>query len=332
MKRALITGITGQDGSYLAEFLIEKGYAVVGVTLRGVDTQNLAAIKDVIDVIQGDIQDETFVKSLVSKQFDEIYNLASISTVQSPWEDPVGVVRSTGMAPVFFLEAIRKTSPHTRFFQASSAEMYGDPAQSPQTERTPFLPRSPYGHGKLLAHHTLEGYRSNHKLFAVSGILFNHESSRRPAHFVTRKITSTLARIAGGSDEVLQLGNLDSKRDWSFAGDIVRGMWMSLQHEKPDSYVFASGEVHTVREFVEESAHALGIELQWQGSGVDQKGLDGQGKIVVEINPDFYRPLEAQVRQGDISKIKKELSWEPTTSFSELVKMMVTGDKTLPQV
>lgn len=309
MQRALITGIAGQDGSYLAELLVSKGYAVEGVD-RG----------------DGDLLDPDFVRSLVEKRYDEIYNLASISTVASPWEDPVGVVKSTALIPLLFLEAIRSVCPRTKFFQASSAEMYGDPAESPQTEETRFDPRSPYGYGKLLAHQAAEGYRTNHDVFAVSGILFNHESPRRGTHFVTRKITSTLARIARGSGEVLQLGNVDAKRDWSFAGDIVRGMWMSLQHTKPDTYVFASGEVHTVREFVEEAAKALGIKLRWEGRGVKEKGLDEKGRIVVAINPDFYRSLEKQIRCGDISKIKKALGWKPETSFKKLVEMMAAFD------
>lgn len=308
-KRALITGITGQDGSYLAELLVGKKYAVEGID-RG----------------DGDLLDHSFIRGLVEKRYDEIYNLASISTVASPWEDPVGVVKSTALIPLLFLEAIRASSSETKFFQASSAEMYGDPAESPQTETTHFNPRSPYGWGKLLAHQAVEGYRSAHNVCAVSGILFNHESPRRGEQFVTRKITSTLAHISRGAGEVLQLGNLDAKRDWSFAGDIVRGMWMSLQSAKPDSYVFASGEVHTVREFVEEAARALGTELHWEGKGIDEKGLDAQGKIIVEISSDFYRPLEKQIRCGDITRASTKLGWKPETSFKKLIEMMVQFD------
>ncbi len=325
MKRALITGVSGQDGSYLAEFLLTKGYAVTGVIYDATHTENIKTLAQKIDLVEGDVTEREFVQSIVTKQFDEIYNLASISTVQSPWEDPASTVVSCGVVPLVFLEAIRTTSPHTKFFQASSAEMYGDPGESPQTELTPFKPRSPYGYGKLLAHQAVECYREQYNVFAVSGILFNHESPRRGQHFVTRKITSTLARIANGSQEVLRLGNIESKRDWSFAGDITRGMWLSLQHDVPQTYVFASGETHTVREFVEVAAAALGITITWQGSGVEEKGLS-DNKIIVEIDPAFYRPLESEVRRGSIAKITHELGWLPETSFKELVGMMISAD------
>lgn len=327
MKRALITGITGQDGSYLAEFLLEKGYAVTGVVHDTTQTQNIAAIECRLEIIKGDILEKTLVEGLVAKQFDEIYNLASISTVQSPWEDPAGTVASCGVVPLVFLEAIRTASPHTKFFQASSAEMYGDPAESPQTESTPFNPRSPYGYGKLLAHEVVERYRKNYNIFAVSGILFNHESPRRGEHFVTRKITSTLARIAGGSDEVLKLGNVEAKRDWSFAGDIVRGMWLSLQHDTSGTYVFASGEVHTVREFVNAAAAALGVPLEWRGNNVEEKAMIN-GRVVIEIDPEFYRPLETQVRCGGIDKAQEELGWQTNVTFEQLVGIMINTDKT----
>jgi len=308
MKKALITGIKGQDGSYLSELLISKGYEVKGV-----------------DKNDGDLLDPAFIKSLVEEKFDEIYNFASVSTVQSPWEDPVGTIKSTGLIPLYFIENIRTLSPQTKFFQASSAEMYGDPAESPQSETTPFAPRSPYAYGKLLAHNAIEGFRS-HGVFGVSGILFNHESPKRGPHFVTRKITSTLARISRGEGDVLELGNLNAQRDWSYAGDIVEAMWMSLQHEIPDTYVFASGEVHTVREFVEAAAKALGMNIRWEGSGVNEKGYDQNSKEVVRVNPAFFRPIETQVRRGDISKAKKILGWAPKTSFDELVQMMVKAE------
>lgn len=294
MKRALITRVTGQDGSYLAELLREKGYAVSGVA-RSIDRRQ-SRIGDPVELIKGDVCDEALVRNLVSKKFDEIYNLASVATVQGPWEDPVGTIASTWLAPFCFLEAIRTLSPETLFFQASSAEMYGDPVESPQKETTIFRPLSPYGSGKLFAHNLTENYRSAHGVFAVSGILFNHESPRRPSHFVTRKITGTLARIARGANDVLKLGNLDAKRDWSFAGDIVRGMWLSMQHTVPGTYVFASGEVHTVREFVEEAARFFSMNLRWKGGGADEKAIDARGKVVVEIDLDFYRSLGTSVR------------------------------------
>lgn len=327
MKRALITGVSGQDGSYLAELLLEKGYAVSGVAR---DTHGKSSLKntDDIELIEGDVRDKEFVRSLVAKEFDEVYNFASIATVQNPWEDPVGTVVSTALPPLHFLEAIRDSSRATRFFQASSAEMYGDTAESPQSETTMFRPQSPYGSGKLLAHQMVEKYRSTFNLFAVSGILFNHESPRRSPHFVTRKITSTLARIARGSGETLALGNLDAKRDWSFAGDIVRGAWLSLQQSAPSTYVFASGEVHTVRECVEEVARVLGMKLRFEGGGANEKAFDAEGKLVVAVNPDFYRPSEATVREGDISHALRTLGWKPETSFKALVEMMVSSDRT----
>lgn len=326
MKRALITGVSGQDGSYLAELLLEKGYAVSGV-VRDIGGTSSLKNTDNIELIEGDVRDKEFVRDLVARKFDEIYNFASIATVQNPWEDPAGTVVSTALPPLHFLEAIRASSRGTRFFQASSAEMYGGATESPQSETTIFRPQSPYGSGKLLAHQMVGEYRSTFNLFALSGILFNHESPRRSAHFVTRKITSTLARIARGSDETLVLGNLDAKRDWSFAGDIVRGAWLSLQQSAPSTYVFASGEVHTVREFVEEAARVLGIELHFEGSGANEKAFDAAGKLIVEVNPDFYRPIEATVRRGDISHALRALGWKPETSFKALVEMMVNDDR-----
>jgi GDPmannose 4,6-dehydratase len=326
MKRALITGIAGQDGSYLAELLVEKGYAVSGVVRHSSNTENLESIQDKLELITGDVLDEAFVRSLVAQRFDEIYSLASVATTQGAWADPVGVVRSAGVVPMTFLESIRLTSRETKFFQASSAEIYGDPVESPQSERTLFHPNNPYGYGKLLAHQAVDGYRSQHDLFAVSGILFNHESPRRTVQFVTRKITNTLARIAKGADEVLCLGNLDSVRDWSYVGDIVRGMWLSLQQEKADSYVFASGEVHTVREFVDAAATAVGMSIVWEGAGVEEKGKVG-GKVVVAVDPAFFRPAETRIRQGDITKASRELQWRPEVSFTELVTMMVRAEK-----
>jgi GDPmannose 4,6-dehydratase len=326
-KRALITGITGQDGSYLAELLLEKGYEVVGVTSGKSSRHKVAHIAERITWVEGSITSDTFVRELIAAHKpDEIYNLASVATVADPWKDTFEVSTVAGFTPLFFLEAIREYNPKIKFFQASSAEMYGNVKSSPQNEATPFNPQNPYGIAKLFAHQMLEGHRKQ-GLFAVSGILFNHESPRRPEQFVTRKITSTLARIAGGSNEVLALGGLDAKRDWSFAGDIVEGMWMSLQHEVPSTYVFASGEVHTVREFVEAASQVLGIDITWKGEGSDEKGFDEKGKVIVEVNPAFYRPPEAHVRQGDITKAKKELGWQPKTLFAELVQMMVEGEE-----
>jgi GDPmannose 4,6-dehydratase len=296
-KRVFITGIKGQDGYYLSELLKEKGYEVTGID----QGEGLPG--------QGDITDKAFVDGVVGKHYDEIYNLAGVSTVANPGDDLLDIMNVVGMAPVNFLEAIRKISPGTRFFQASSAEMYGDPVESPQNEGTSLQPKTPYGVAKMFAHRMVEEYRMRHGVYAVSGILFNHESPRRGTHFVTRKITSTLARIAKGSTEKLTLGNLDAARDWSYAGDIVRGMHLSLAADQPDTYVFASGEVHTVREFVDTVATILGITPE------------------VEVDPALYRPLDIATRRGDISKASRILGWKPEVTFAGLVRMMVEAEK-----
>lgn len=321
MKKALITGITGQDGSYLSELLLEKGYEVTGVTR---ERDAASPVSDRVILVEGDIGTKEFVDKRVAQHFDEIYNLASIATVAEPLKDIPEIERITAGAPLLFLEAIRTLSPETKFFQASSAEMYGGTLESPQNEMTPFAPVNPYGIAKLKAHRAVEEYRSK-SVFAVSGILFNHESPRRPATFVTRNITSALARIALGADEVLRIGNLEHKRDWSYAGDVVRGMWQSLQVTEPSSYVFASGEVHTVRDFVNEAANMLGMSLTWEGSGLEEVGTSN-GRTIVSINPAYFRKAEAHVRCGDASRARKILGWESKVSFSELVRMMVEAD------
>ncbi len=326
-KRALITGITGQDGSYLAELLLSKGYAVTGVVRERDTFANIDHILNQLNIVTGEIVDRFFVQELVAMKFDEIYNLASIATVVSPWETPLMVPAVPGNAPVYFLEAIRLSSPTTKFFQASSAEMFDPTAASPQNEVTACAPRNPYGAAKLYAHTMLEAYRNAHKLFAVSGILYNHESPRRPETFVTRKIVATLARIKAGSDEVLSLGNLDVKRDWGYAGDYVRAMWMSLQHNTPETFVIASGQAHTVRECVEIAARLLRIPLSWEGEGLLEVAKDSSGRVVVKIDPTFYRPAEQNARRGDISKIMLELGWKPEVSFETLIEMMVGAEK-----
>jgi GDPmannose 4,6-dehydratase len=308
MKRALITGITGQDGSYLAELLVEKGYSVVGY--------------------KGDVTDyELLAKTITKEKPDELYNLASIATVAKPWDDTLRVLQVTGLAPVALLEILRKESPRTKFFQASSAEMFGDPENSPQSERTPFRPKNPYGMGKLLAHLAVGQYRVQHDLFAVSGILFNHESPRREEGFVTRKITRTLARIQAGVEKELVVGNVNAIRDWGFAGDYVEAMWQMLQADVPDDYVIASGKTHTVRDFINATAKALNFKIVWEGNGENEVGKDMKGNIVVRVSKDFYRLVEKVDRCGDISKIKKTLGWKPKTSFEDLVRMMVIAEK-----
>lgn len=308
MKRALITGITGQDGSYLAELLLAKGYNVAGYT--------------------GDITDtELLTKTIIKEKPEELYNLASIATVANPWEDPVRTIQVTGLAPVAMLEILRKESPRTRFFQASSAEIFGDPQTCPQNEDTSFHPKNPYGLGKLIAHLAVGQYRTQHKLFAVSGILFNHESPRRGEGFVTRKITRTLARIRTGMERELVVGNLGAVRDWGFAGDYVEAMWTMLQADVPDDYVIASGETHTVRDFVNAAAGALDLGIMWEREGENEVGKDAKGNVVVRVSTDFYRPIEKVDHQGDISKIQKALGWKPKTTFENLVKMMAEAEK-----
>lgn len=299
---------------------------MIGTSTR--DTPSAETPQKGLHIVRGNIADESFVDQIVKEHKpDEIYNLASISTVAEPWDNSATIARVTGLAPLYFLNAIRKFAPATRFFQASSAEMYGNPSVSPQDELTPFSPQNPYGAAKLFAHTMIEMYRKKLGIFAVSGILFNHESPRRPLGFVTRKITHTLAVIAKGSSEVLELGNLSAECDWSFAGDIAEGMRLSLQHDVADTYVFASGHVHTVREFVEESARLLGMGLSWKGSGAHEIGVDGKGRTIVRVNPSFMRPQSVHPRCGNITKARKMLGWEPRVSFSELVAMMVRSEQ-----
>lgn len=328
MKRALITGVTGQDGSYLAEFLVEKGYSVVGLHLPDASRTFIDSIQEKIKLYRGDITDSDVLTKIIRKEKpDELYNLASIATVSSPWEDTLHVLNVTGLAPIAILEILKKESPQTKFFQASSAEMFGDPEKSPQHEDTPFHPKNPYGLGKLLAHLAIGQYRTQHTLFAVSGILFNHESPRRGERFVTRKITRALARIKAGIEKELVIGNLSAVRDWGFAGDYVEAMWAMLQADLPDDYVIASGTTHTVRDFVNTAAAALNLDITWEGEGDKEIGKDAKGNIVVRVSKDFFRPVEKVNRCGDISKIKKELDWEPGTRFDELVRMMVEADR-----
>jgi GDPmannose 4,6-dehydratase len=330
MKRALITGVGGQDGSYLAELLLAKGYSVTGITLPKANRNNIATIEDRIELIEGDITDEKFVRETVSiVKPDEIYNLASIATVAKPWEDVPALSRVVALSPVYFLESIRTVDPKIRFFQASSSEMFGAATESPQNERTPIAPRNPYGIAKAYAHAMVGGYRANQNLFAVSGIFYTHESPRRPPEFVTRKITSTLTKIKHGHESVLELGNLDARRDWGFAGDYTDAMWRTLQAQTPDDYVIATGVTHTVREFVLAAARALDMTITFEGSGIDEVGKDEKGSVIVKVNPTFYRPAEPVVLCGDPSKIATDLGWKPETSFEQLVSMMVKADMEL---
>ncbi len=334
-KKALITGITGQDGSYLAEFLVQKGYNVIGTTTRSLTERfpNLINVRDKIELEQLDIKNAKAIEALIKKvKPDEIYNLASVTTVTSPWSDPLYTTDITGMLPVRILEAIRLYHPQARFFQASSAEMFKATLESPQTETTVFAPDNPYGVAKIFAHAMINLYRSNHKLFAVAGILYTHESARRRLEYVSRKITSTLGRISKGSHEVLELGNLDAKRDWGSAEDYVEAMWTMLQADIPDDFIIATGKSHNVREFVEAAADYLNIKLAWDGKDAEEIAKDQFGKVIVRVNKQFWRPAEKVPLLGSIEKIKKNLNWEPKTSFKALVEKMIESDLKVSQV
>lgn len=331
MKRALIAGIAGQDGSYLAEFLLGKGYRVDGVVRPGFETNsrdedNLAEVKDRIILLQGDLSERKFVRSLVAEKYDEIYNLASVSNLLHPWDDAFGVIQSTGYTPLRFLDALRELSPETAFLQASSSEMFGNASASPQNETTPFSPQKPYAYGKVLAHQAVGGFRRHCGLRASAGILYNHESPRRAKHFLTRKVTSSLARIKLGLQDKMTIGNLDAIRDWGYAPDYTRAMHAILQAETLDDYIIATGLGHTVREFIEIAALALALPLHWEGVGVTERGLDENGKEIVVVAKEFYRPTEEQALVGDSRKLRHERGWQPTVTFEELVAIMVRSD------
>lgn len=330
MKKALITGVTGQDGSYLAELLLEKGYKVYGIMRRksNVDYGNIKHIKDDIELIYADMIDgASLINAIKIADPDEIYNLAAQSFVGTSWEQPIATADIDGMGVLNILEAIRTIKPEARFYQASTSEMYGKVQAIPQSEETPFYPRSPYGVAKLYGHWITKNYRESYDMYACSGVLFNHESERRGLEFVTRKITDAVARIKLEVQDHLELGNIDAKRDWGHSQDYVRAMWLMLQQENADDYVIATGETHKVREFVELSFKHVGIQVVWSGEGVDEIGRDKTtGKIIVKINPKFYRPAEIELLLGDPTKAKKKLNWQTEISFSELVKRMVESD------
>lgn len=313
MKRALITGITGQDGSYLAEFLLSKGYKVFGMNRR-TSTANFERINhlmDKIDILSGDLLDQNSLASvLFDTQPDEVYNLAAQSFVPTSWNQPLLTGEITGLGVTRLLEAIRTINKKIRFYQASTSEMFGKAQSVPQNEKTPFYPRSPYGVSKLYAHWITINYRESHGLFTCSGILFNHESPRRGLEFVTRKVTDAVARIKTGKATELQIGNLDAKRDWGYTGDYVEAMWLMLQQDEPDDYVIATGEVHSVRDLVESAFSCVGLD--WQQ--------------YVKVNPRYIRPAEVDLLVGDASKAREKLGWQPKVGFQELVKMMVDAD------
>jgi len=343
-KVALITGITGQDGSFLAEFLLEKGYEVHGIIRRSssFNTSRIEhlyidellrdmKIKRNTHLYYGDMTDSTNLIRLIREiEPDEIYNLAAMSHVKVSFEVPEYTANTDGVGTLRLLEAVRFLGyeGRTRIYQASTSELYGKVVEVPQTETTPFYPRSPYGVAKLYAYWITKNYREAYNMFAVNGILFNHESERRGETFVTRKITLAAARIRKGSQEKLYLGNLNAKRDWGYAKDFVECMWLMLQHHTPEDFVIATGEMHTVREFVTCAFKEVGIELMWQSNGVDEKGIDAAtGKVLVEVDPKYFRPTEVDQLLGDPSKAKRILGWNPTkTSFDTLVKLMVQSD------
>jgi GDPmannose 4,6-dehydratase len=318
-KRALITGITGQDGSYLAELLLEEGYEVIGMVRRSstVNFERIAHIQDQVSLVAGDLLDEVSLIGILREHHpSEVYNLAAQSFVQTSWGQPVLTGETTALGVTRVLDAIRIADPDIRFYQASSSEMFGKVQKVPQNEKTPFYPRSPYGVAKVYGHWITVNYRESYGLHASSGMLFNHESPRRGLEFVTRKVSNSVARIASGMDEKLFLGNLDAQRDWGFAGDYVRAMWLMLQRDEPDDFVIATGETHTVRELCEIAfAHA---------------GLDWQAHVVVDDK--FLRPAEVDLLVGDATKAKTELKWEKTVSFAELVAIMVDADVELLRV
>ena len=330
MKNALITGVTGQDGSYLAELLLEKGYNVYGIMRRKsvADYGNVEHIKDRINFIYADMTDiVSLINAMRTSQADEVYNLAAQSFVGTSWEQPIATAEIDAVGVTNMLEAIKIVKPEARFYQASTSEMFGLVQEIPQRETTPFYPRSPYGVAKLYGHWITKNYRESFDMYACSGILFNHESERRGKEFVTRKITDAVARIKLGVQDHLELGNMDSKRDWGHSKDYVKAMWLMLQQEVADDYVIATNETRTVREFVEIAFSHVGIEIEWSGVGVDETGKDkSTGNTLVKINPKFFRPAEVDILIGDPAKADRDLGWTRGISFSQLVERMVKND------
>jgi GDPmannose 4,6-dehydratase len=332
MKKALITGITGQDGAYLSKFLLEKGYEVYGAFRRTadlhIDKLKFLGVDVKIEFIPLELLEFTNVYRAIEKvQPDEIYNLGAQSFVALAFEEPIYTADVTAIGPLRVLEAIRAINPKIKFYQASSSEMFGKVQAVPQNEKTPFYPRSPYAVSKLFGHWITVNYRESYDIFACSGILFNHESPLRGLEFVTRKITHAAARIKLGLQDTLLLGNLDSKRDWGYAPEYVEAMWLMLQQEKPDDYVVATGETHSVREFVEAAFGEMGISINWVGTGMKEKGIDVKtGKTLITIDPRYFRPAEVESLKGDYSKAKQVLGWSPRTTFKQLVRIMMEHD------
>ncbi|HYO94880.1 MAG TPA: GDP-mannose 4,6-dehydratase [Polyangiaceae bacterium] len=340
MPKALITGVTGQDGSYLAELLLSKGYEVHGV-VRHSSTFNRARIDHLHEYAgqeggrlvlhYGDMLDtSSIIRILERTEPEEIYHLAAQSHVKVSFELPEYTAQVDAVGTLRLLDALRETRLKSRFYQASTSELYGKVQEIPQTEKTPFYPRSPYGVAKLYGYWLVVNYRESYGLFAANGILFNHESPRRGENFVTRKVTLGVARIRLGRQEKLVLGNLDAQRDWGYAPEYVEGMWRILQHDKPEDFVLATGRCFTVRELVTRAMQRADFELEWSGNGVNERGIDKKtGKVLVEIDPEYYRPSEVDLLQGDASKAKSLLGWQAKTSFEDLVHIMVDADVAL---
>jgi GDPmannose 4,6-dehydratase len=335
-KRALITGITGQDGSYLAELLLAKGYDVYGV-LRRSSSFNTSRIDHIyqdphepdvrLRLVYGDLGDASSLNQLIkSIRPDEVYNLGAQSHVRVSFDIPEYTADICGLGCVRLLEAIREAEVPCRFYQASSSELYGKVVETPQTERTPFHPRSPYACAKAYAFYITRNYRESYGMFAVNGILFNHESPRRGETFVTRKITRAAARIRAGKQECLYLGNLDARRDWGFAGDYVEAMWLMMQADAPGDFVIATGETHSVREFCESAFQLAGLPVTWHGSGIQECGVDRSGVTRVRVDPRYFRPAEVDLLQGDARLAREKLGWIPKVTFQGLVRLMVEAD------
>jgi GDPmannose 4,6-dehydratase len=336
VKRALITGITGQDGSYLAEFLLEKGYSVHGIVRRS-SVSNLPRIQHLCDdpslrsrfmLHEGDLSDTSSLQNVYDAVGpDEVYNLAAMSHVRISFDTPEYTANINSLGTIRLLEIMRAHYPQAKFYQASTSELYGKVREIPQTETTPFHPRSPYGVAKLAAYWAVVNYRESYDLFACNGILFNHESPRRGDNFVSRKITIGVAKIKMGMQDKVVLGNLDAKRDWGYAKDFVEGMWLMLQQQTPDDFVLATGKTTTVRHFVELAFKEVDIEIEWTGQGLQETGINrATGQVVVEVSPEFFRPAEVDILIGEPTKAQVKLGWVPRTNVEELVKLMVKAD------
>ena len=332
-KTAIITGVTGQDGSYLAELLLSKGYQVYGLVRRtSQPTQGRSLINHLLEndnfhLVNGDLTDQSSIDNAVKEvQPDEFYNLGAQSFVPESWRSPTMTADVTGLGALRCLEAIKLVKPDCKFYQAGSSEQYGEVREIPQNELTPFYPRSPYGCAKVFAYEITRNYRESYGLYACTGILFNHESPRRGLEFVTRKVTMTVARISSGLDEFLSIGNVKAKRDWGFAGDYVEMQWRMLQQEEPEDFVVATGETHSVQDMIDLAFRRVGFDLTWSGEGVDTIATDQNGVIRVKTNPKFFRPAEVDLLIGDYTLASQKLGWKPSTTFEELVNMMVDSD------